>query len=203
MGDALRHHYYLTPEEYLCGERVSQEKHEYLAGVIYAMAATTIGHDRIAGNINAELNTQLRTRKCESFSSEIKVRIQRDAASFYYSPDVVVDCSRCPSGSLALFAGPTVSDLPISALVREDLGDIVHKSGRLSDALDFFGTAEAFYRQMHNDAPQNGGSSLDLARCLTSKAAVCLALDDCATSRRCLEEARALCTNPGETENVK
>jgi Uma2 family endonuclease len=103
MAYALRNDYYISPEDYLCGERVSQEKHEYLAGVIYAMAGTSIGHDRIAGNIYAELKTQLRGRKCESLSSDVKVRIQRDAASFYYYPDVTVDCSGAANSSL--FAG--------------------------------------------------------------------------------------------------
>jgi Uma2 family endonuclease len=99
MSSALREEYYVTPGDYLAGERISQQKHEYLAGVIYAMAGTTIGHDRIAGNINAELNRQLRGRACEAFSSDVKVRIQRDAAEFYYYPDVTVDCSKAANQS--------------------------------------------------------------------------------------------------------
>ena len=123
MGDALRQDYYLSPEEYLCGERVSQEKHEYLAGVIYAMAGTTIGHGRIAGNITAELNTQLRGKKCESFSSEIKVRIQRDAASFYYYPDVVVDCSGAANGSLFAEAPRVIFEVLSPDTERIDRGE--------------------------------------------------------------------------------
>ena len=93
MNGAERAEYYTTPEDYLAGERVSQQKHEYLAGVIYAMAGTTLGHDRIAGNIYAELLQQLRGRSCEVFSSDVKVRIRKDAADFFYYPDVTVDCS--------------------------------------------------------------------------------------------------------------
>lgn len=103
MSNAVRSEYYLTPEEYLAGERVSQEKHEYLAGLIYAMAGTSIGHDRIAGNIYGELRQQLRGRRCEALSSDVKVRIRKDAADFFYYPDVTVDCSGALNGSL--FAG--------------------------------------------------------------------------------------------------
>ena len=102
MGDALRHDYFISPEEYLAGESLSQQRHEYLAGVIYAMAGTTMGHGRIGSNINRSLGNQLEGRRCESFTADLRVRIQRDAASFYYYPDVVVDCSG--GANTALFA---------------------------------------------------------------------------------------------------
>ena len=92
--------YYISVEDYLAGERISQQKHEYLAGVIYAMAGTTIDHNRIAGNILGELRHQLRGEPCEAFSSDVKVRIRQDAAEFYYYPDVTVDCGNAPGGSL-------------------------------------------------------------------------------------------------------
>ncbi len=99
MGNALRAEYYTTTEDYLAGERVSQAKHEYLAGVIYAMAGTSIGHDRIAGNIYGELRQQLRGRRCEALSSDVKVRIRKDAADFFYYPDATVDCSGAGNAS--------------------------------------------------------------------------------------------------------
>ncbi len=100
MSSALRAEYLITPEAYLAGERVSGEKHEYLAGVVHAMAGTTVNHDRIAVNMLIALGNQLRGKLCEVFSSDVKVRIDRDAASFFYYPDLVVDCSRTPGASL-------------------------------------------------------------------------------------------------------
>ncbi len=102
MASAVRKEYYFTAEDYLAGERVSQEKHEYLAGAIYAMAGTSIGHDRVAGNIFGELRQQLRGKPCEAFSSDVKVRIRKDAADFFYYPDVTVDCAG--AGNASLFA---------------------------------------------------------------------------------------------------
>jgi Uma2 family endonuclease len=100
MASVLRAEYFVSIEDYLAGERISQQKHEYLAGVIYAMAGTSIGHDRIANNILASLHGQLRGKPCEAFSSDVKVRIQRDAANFFYYPDVTVDCSGAANQSL-------------------------------------------------------------------------------------------------------
>ncbi len=94
--------YYTSVEGYLAGERVSQQKHEYLAGVIYAMASTSIGHDRIANNIVRELGNQLRGRRCEVFSSDVKVRIRSNGGEFYYYPDATVDCGG--AGDSSLFA---------------------------------------------------------------------------------------------------
>ena len=37
-------HYYTAVEEYLAGERISEQKHEYLAGIVYAMAGTIAQH---------------------------------------------------------------------------------------------------------------------------------------------------------------
>ncbi len=92
--------YYTSVEDYLAGERISQQKHEYLAGVIYEIAGTTVDHNRIAGNIYAELRQQLRGDPREVFSSDVRVPIRRDAAEFYYYPDVTVDCGTAPGGSL-------------------------------------------------------------------------------------------------------
>ncbi len=100
MPSALRADYFVSVEDYLTGERISQQKHEYLAGVICAMSGTTINHDRIANNIIRELGNQLRGKPCEVFSSDVKVRIQRDVANFFYYPDATVDCSEADGSSL-------------------------------------------------------------------------------------------------------
>ena len=103
MGNALRNDdYYISPDDYLAGERVSANKHEYLAGVVHMMAGTSIGHDRIAGNILRILGNHLSGRPCEAFSSDVKVRIRTDFSEFFYYPDVTVDCSA--QGNTALYA---------------------------------------------------------------------------------------------------
>ena len=102
MGDALRVGSYITPEAYLEAERTRQHKHEYLSGVEYQRAGASVGHNRIAGNVFAELRSQLLRGPCEAFSADLQVRIRTNTAEFYYYPDVTVDCSG--AANTALFA---------------------------------------------------------------------------------------------------
>jgi Uma2 family endonuclease len=81
---------YLTPEAYLEMEAISDLKHEYIAGKIYAMAGATDTHVTIAGNIFALLLTHLRSSGCRVYISDMKVRIETEDR-FYY-PDVQVTC---------------------------------------------------------------------------------------------------------------
>ena len=98
MGSAELASYYVTPEQYLADELLREQRHEYVAGMIYplggvtGMAGTSHAHTRITGNINAALLTQLRGHRCEPFSTDTKVGIRKGEAQFYYYPDVVVDC---------------------------------------------------------------------------------------------------------------
>ena len=81
---------YLTPEEYLAFERKATTKHEYLNGQIVAMSGASREHNLITGNIFGVLYIQLMERECETYASEMRVKIHQ-AASYTY-PDVVVVC---------------------------------------------------------------------------------------------------------------
>jgi Uma2 family endonuclease len=97
----LEHPGYLkTSEEYLAAERIAEQRHEYLAGSVYAMAGTSRDHERIAINICGELRAQLRGRPCEVLASNIKVRIGKEAKHFFYYPDATVDCGSAAGDSL-------------------------------------------------------------------------------------------------------
>jgi Uma2 family endonuclease len=80
----------LSVEDYLAGERLSEIRHEYVAGRVYAMAGASDDHNRIAGNIFSALHERLRGKRCEPFMSDMKLKIPGSQA-FYY-PDVLVAC---------------------------------------------------------------------------------------------------------------
>lgn len=84
---------YATPEEYLRTEEVSETKHEYLAGVIYAMAGASWEHNVISGNLFVAVAIQLRGKKCQHFGSDMRLRIRKGEDTFFYYPDLTVDCS--------------------------------------------------------------------------------------------------------------
>jgi Uma2 family endonuclease len=79
---------WISEEAYLQGELLSDIKHEYIDGAVYAMAGASKNHQRITGNISREFGNQLKNTPCEPFSSDIKVRV---GSKFFY-PDVMVVC---------------------------------------------------------------------------------------------------------------
>jgi Uma2 family endonuclease len=82
----------LTPELYLAQEKLSVKKHEYVDGVVYAMAGAQNQHNSIVGSVFLALASRLRGKKCEPFNSDTKVRVRLpDQVRFYY-PDVQVVC---------------------------------------------------------------------------------------------------------------
>src|SRR4029434_9849874 len=88
--------YRCTVEEYLAFERASDERHEYLDGVIYAMEGESPDHGRICINLAATLVPQLRGSDCEAFSKDTKVLCGPYRAhtreGLYAYPDLVVVC---------------------------------------------------------------------------------------------------------------
>ncbi|PSB04789.1 Uma2 family endonuclease [Merismopedia glauca] len=82
--------FYISPEDYLAGERVSPIKHEYRRGHVYAMVGAKKPHVIIAGNLVRLLGNHLLETNCIVLSSDIKVRLKE--ADCYYYPDVTVTC---------------------------------------------------------------------------------------------------------------
>lgn len=80
----------ISEEEYLAGELHSEVRHEYIGGHVYAMAGASDEHNRIAGNIFAELRDRFRGKRCEAFINDMKLKLAR-FETFYY-PDVLVLC---------------------------------------------------------------------------------------------------------------
>jgi len=76
----------LSECEYLENEKASPVRHEYLAGLIYALPGASATHNLIAGNLFAHL----RGGPCRVFISDMKVKIEA-IDTFYYS-DVLVTC---------------------------------------------------------------------------------------------------------------
>jgi Uma2 family endonuclease len=81
---------YLTSDAYLAIERASEEKHEYLAGTMYAMAGGSARHNRIAGSTYASLYAQLRHRNCTVYPSDMRVKSMQ--TGLYTYPDITIVC---------------------------------------------------------------------------------------------------------------
>lgn len=79
----------VSEEEYLAGELVSEVKHEFVDGQVYAMTGGTDNHARIMRNFLVAASNHLNEKECEAFPSEMKVKTSE--TRFRY-PDVVVVC---------------------------------------------------------------------------------------------------------------
>lgn len=82
--------YYISPEEYLEGEKVSQIKHEYIDGQVYAMAGANDAHVTVSMNVFMLLRNHLRGSACRVYMLDMKAQIQ--AINRYFYPDVMVTC---------------------------------------------------------------------------------------------------------------
>ncbi|MDM9384859.1 Uma2 family endonuclease [Chlorogloeopsis sp. ULAP01] len=85
-----RSEYYISPEEYLEGEKVSQIKHEYIDGQVYAMAGASDAHVTISMNLSMLLRNHLRGSGCRVYMAEMKAQIE--VINRYYYPDIMVTC---------------------------------------------------------------------------------------------------------------
>jgi Uma2 family endonuclease len=86
----------ISVEDYLAGELTSPIKHEYLGGVVYAMAGARNLHNDISGNIFASLHTRLRGQPCRPYNSDTKMRVRSLAPIRFYYPDTSVSCRPNP-----------------------------------------------------------------------------------------------------------
>lgn len=80
----------MSEADYLAFERQSEERHEYLAGEVFALAGASLAHNQIVANLIATLLPGLKSHGCGAWSSDLRVRIPQ--VDVYTYPDVVIVC---------------------------------------------------------------------------------------------------------------
>ena len=78
----------ITVEQYLQLERASEIRHEFLDGLMYAMAGESPDHSRICFNLATEIGAQVKGKQCEGFSPNMKVRAGIGGLDAY--PDLII-----------------------------------------------------------------------------------------------------------------
>ena len=79
----------ITEQEYLEGELLSDIRHEYINGEVYAMVGAHKYHNQIVMTISNIFYNHLLGKPCQPYASDMKVKIDKK----YFYPDVMVDCS--------------------------------------------------------------------------------------------------------------
>ena len=77
-------------EAYLAWEERQVEKHEFIAGEVFARAEARHEHVVVSGNLAAAFKQRLRGGPCQAYVADFKVRVEAADAFFYL--DVVVSC---------------------------------------------------------------------------------------------------------------
>ncbi len=78
----------ISEEEYWKLEAVSEIKHEYFNGRIYAMAGGTPSHNAVSHNIQGSLFSRLRGKSCRGYGSDQAVK----ASGLITYPDALIVC---------------------------------------------------------------------------------------------------------------
>ena len=90
-------------QEYVRFEREAHDRHEFVGGLILAMAGGSLEHGRLTAAIISALGSQLGGRPCSVFDSNARVRVVASGNAYY--PDASVVCDRLdvdPSDGLSM-----------------------------------------------------------------------------------------------------
>jgi Uma2 family endonuclease len=79
-----------TFREYVELEASSNLRYEFVDGVVYAMSGGSPDHSRLAANVISILTAQLAGKPCQTFTSDLRVRVLETGLATH--PDVSVIC---------------------------------------------------------------------------------------------------------------
>jgi Uma2 family endonuclease len=109
-----------TVEEYVRFEDASPERHEYVAGRVYAMTGGSARHNAIALDVVDALRSAARGGPCRTFASDLRLRVAADA--FYY-PDVMAVCGPIDMEARVVEAPSLVVEVASPSTRRIDRGE--------------------------------------------------------------------------------
>lgn len=79
-------------QEYVRFEREAHDRHEFVGGLILAMAGGSLEHGRLTAVVIGALTSQLGGKPCSVFDSNARVRVVASGNAYY--PDASVVCDR-------------------------------------------------------------------------------------------------------------
>ena len=127
---------HLSFAEFLALESEAETKHEYVRGQRFAMAGTTVAHNRVSRNLLVALSQRLAGGPCEPFVADVLLRIE-DADVAYY-PDLFVVCGE-PAGDDERVVGDATLVVEVLSVSTEshDRGDKLKNYLRLASLAEY------------------------------------------------------------------
>lgn len=92
MSAVMQQHTFISVDDYLAGEQVSEIKHEYIDGQLYAMSGASARHGLITSALTYALLPAARAKGCKVFVADMKVRLDIHGKQVFYYPDLLLSC---------------------------------------------------------------------------------------------------------------
>lgn len=123
-------------EEYIQLEKSTNEKFEFFDGNVWSMSGASFPHNRIVQNLNVEVELQLRENGCQSFPSDMRIKVPAYAP--YRYPDLTALCGK------AIIENLHGLDLLVNpSLIIEVLSDSTEAFDR-GDKFSYYKSIESF-----------------------------------------------------------
>lgn len=81
---------FISVDEYIEGEQLSEVRHEYIGGRVYAMSGGSEAHNMISLNLASALREHFRGEPCRVFMADMKLRLDIAEDDIFYYPDLLV-----------------------------------------------------------------------------------------------------------------
>ena len=85
---------FMKPAEYIEFEKKAEHRHEFVNGLITAMAGASRQHNLLTLAFASMLRAHLRGSGCHVFASDMKVDASHKGNALFYYPDIMVSCTR-------------------------------------------------------------------------------------------------------------
>lgn len=113
----------ISVEDYLAGELVSDIKHEYVGGYVYAMAGARNSHNLIATNLTVAIGSRLLGKRCMPFNSDTKIHVPAPPRERFYYPDASIVCQPNPLDDSYQDRPTVIFEVLSDGTRRTDLGE--------------------------------------------------------------------------------
>lgn len=113
---------FITQEEYFQLEAISEIKHEYFYGEIFAMAGAKKNHNIIVSNLIIILGTYFKSKPCNVYPPDMRVSVE--SGKYYTYPDLSIVCGKSE------FLDKNETTLTNPNLIIEVLSDSTEKYDR-------------------------------------------------------------------------
>ncbi|AMK77186.1 MULTISPECIES: Uma2 family endonuclease [Methylomonas] len=127
----------ISVADYLQGELVSDIKHEYINGDVYAMAGAKRAHNIISMNLAGLVFAHLRGSPCRVFNSDMKVHVQSARDDCFFYPDLHVTCSAADTAEHYNSQPKLIVEVLSDATERYDRAEKFHQYRKLTSLEEY------------------------------------------------------------------